>query len=212
MSSGLWSDLLDFWYSVTILRIYTPLPTVTSSLLLLDNCFQRWTFPFLWVPELPWPHLPAPHSNSSQWLNHSSPTTNSLTDWLKSQSQSHFTTMGHLANLSWCQAPIWGPRLFITVRQSWVCWHGAPSLMRGQVCHLKLLLALTSSHSFVQVPWDSWPYFTASDSTWWARSPYLIPPRNRVAQVYPQALNSLFVTSYGSQGYGEGIRTHLHTG
>jgi hypothetical protein len=37
-------------------------------------------------------------------------------------------------------------------------------------------------------------------------------PRNRVAQLYPQALGSLFVASYDSQGYGGGIRTRLHAG
>jgi restriction endonuclease Mrr len=36
--------------------------------------------------------------------------------------------------------------------------------------------------------------------------------RNRVAQLYPQALGSLFVASYDSQGYGGGILTRLHTG
>jgi hypothetical protein len=38
--------------------------------------------------------------------------------------------------------------------------------------------------------------------TWKARSPYLYYTRNRVAQLYPQALGSLFVASYDSQGYG----------
>jgi hypothetical protein len=33
--------------------------------------------------------------------------------------------------------------------------------------------------------------------------------RNRVAQLYPQALGSLFVVSYDSQGYGGGSRTRL---
>jgi hypothetical protein len=37
-------------------------------------------------------------------------------------------------------------------------------------------------------------------------------PRIRVAQLYPQALDSLFVASYESQGYGGGIRPRLHTG
>jgi hypothetical protein len=32
-------------------------------------------------------------------------------------------------------------------------------------------------------------------------------PRNRVAQLYPQALGSLFVAFYDSQSYGGGIRT-----
>jgi hypothetical protein len=41
--------------------------------------------------------------------------------------------------------------------------------------------------------------------------PVFISPMNRVTQLYPQALGSPFV-SYDSQGYGEGIRTLLHTG
>jgi hypothetical protein len=40
--------------------------------------------------------------------------------------------------------------------------------------------------------------------------PVFTPPRNRVARLYPQALGSLFVASYDSQGYGGGIRTRLH--
>jgi hypothetical protein len=68
------------------------------------------------------------------------------------------------------------------------------------------------SHPWVRVPRDSWPYFTVSDS----RLPNLegqvhlfISPRNRVAQLYPQTLGSLFVASYDSQGYGAG---DLHRG
>jgi hypothetical protein len=41
--------------------------------------------------------------------------------------------------------------------------------------------------------------------------PVFICPRNRVAQLYPQTLGSLFVAS-DSQGYGGGIRSRLHTG
>jgi hypothetical protein len=41
-------------------------------------------------------------------------------------------------------------------------WCGALSLTRGWVCRLQLLLMF--SHSRVRVPWDSWPYFTVSDS------------------------------------------------
>jgi hypothetical protein len=37
-------------------------------------------------------------------------------------------------------------------------------------------------------------------------------PRDRVAQLYPQALGSLFVVFYNSQGYGGGIRSRLHPG
>jgi hypothetical protein len=41
--------------------------------------------------------------------------------------------------------------------------------------------------------------------------PIFISPRNRVAQLYPQALGSIFVASYDLQGYSGGIRTHLQT-
>jgi hypothetical protein len=40
--------------------------------------------------------------------------------------------------------------------------------------------------------------------------PIFISTRNRVAQLYPQALGSFFVTSYDLQGYGGGIRPHHH--
>jgi hypothetical protein len=42
--------------------------------------------------------------------------------------------------------------------------------------------------------------------------PVFIFTRDRVAQFYPQALGSLFLASYDSQGYGGGIRPRLHTG
>jgi hypothetical protein len=35
--------------------------------------------------------------------------------------------------------------------------------------------------------------------------PVFISPKNTVVQLYPRALPSPFVTSYDSQGYGEGI-------
>jgi hypothetical protein len=41
--------------------------------------------------------------------------------------------------------------------------------------------------------------------------PVFISPRNRVVQLYPRALGSLFFASYDSQGYGGGIRTRSHT-
>jgi hypothetical protein len=70
--------------------------------------------------------------------------------------------------------------------------------------------------SRVLVPRDSWPYFTVSDSrlppNLEGQVPVFIYPRNRVAQLYPQALGSLFNASCDSQGYGGSIRTRLHTG
>jgi hypothetical protein len=39
--------------------------------------------------------------------------------------------------------------------------------------------------------------------------PVFISPRNGVAQLYPQALGSLFVASYDSKGYDGDIRGRL---
>jgi hypothetical protein len=82
--------------------------------------------------------------------------------------------------------------------------------MRGQVCSLQLLLGLASavtlrsesrmSHNLVLLP----QIFYSTDLE--AQVPVFISSRNRVAQSYPQALGSLFVAYYDSQGYGGGIR------
>jgi hypothetical protein len=40
--------------------------------------------------------------------------------------------------------------------------------------------------------------------------PVFKSPKNRVSQLYPQALGFLFIASYDLQGYSGGIRTHLH--
>jgi hypothetical protein len=71
-------------------------------------------------------------------------------------------------------------QIFITVRQLRVCWCGALSLTRRRVCRLQFLLVLASAVIFwVRVPWDSWPYFTVSDS----RLPFSLPPTTRRATV-----------------------------
>jgi hypothetical protein len=71
--------------------------------------------------------------------------------------------------------------LEISFRQLWVCYFVAPSLTRGQVCNLLTIASgpCQSSHSWVEVPQNSQPYFTVSfeiPPTWRARSPYLYPP------------------------------------
>jgi hypothetical protein len=88
--------------------------------------------------------------------------------------------------------------------------------MRGWVCRLQLLLALASAvilcseshgthdHIFLSQNRDS-PNLEDQE-------PVFIFPRNRVARLYSQALGSLFVASYDSQGCGGGIRPRLHTG
>jgi hypothetical protein len=90
------------------------------------------------------------------------------------------------------------------------------SLKRGWVCRLQLLLILAST---VIVRSESRGTRDRILLSQIADSPNLegqvlvfISPRNRVARLYHQALGSLFVASYDSQGYGGGIRPRLHTG
>jgi hypothetical protein len=71
-------------------------------------------------------------------------------------------------------SPIWGSwPVFIILWQLRSCFYGAPSLTRGRVCLLYMLLC--NSLSRVRVPWDSWPYFTVSD----LRLPFSSPPTAR---------------------------------
>jgi hypothetical protein len=44
------------------------------------------------------------------------------------------------------------------------------------------------------------------------QAPVFISPRSMVPQLYPQALDSIFVASYGSQAYGGVIGPRLQTG
>jgi hypothetical protein len=105
---------------------------------------------------------------------------------------------------------------FITVRQLRVCCCGELSLMREQVSHLQLLLVLASAFilgSETRGTRDNILLPQIRDSpNLEGQVPIFISPRNRVAQLYPQALCSLFVASYDSQGYGGGIRIRLHAG
>jgi hypothetical protein len=90
------------------------------------------------------------------------------------------------------------------------------SMTREWVCRLQLLLALAiavilrsesrGTHDHILLPQirDS-PNLEGQVSMF-------ISPSNRVARLYPQAMGSLFIASYDSQGYGGGIRTRLHTG
>jgi hypothetical protein len=70
-----------------------------------------------------------------------------------------------------------------------VCWFGAPSLTRGRVCRLQLLLVLASA------------VFLGSES---------LGTRGHICCLKFET--TLFVASYDSQGHGGGIRSRLHTG
>jgi hypothetical protein len=97
-----------------------------------------------------------------------------------------------------------------------VCYFVAPSLTRGWVCNLLLLLCLASS-----VPLGSESRGTRDHIllTQFIRllqpggtgSPIYIPQKQGGPVIHP-ALGSLFVASYDSQDYSGGILTCLHTG
>jgi hypothetical protein len=91
---------------------------------------------------------------------------------------------------------------------------GALFLTRGRLCRLQLLLYLASAVILVSESRETYDHFFLPQIR---DSPNLevtvfISRRNRVAQLYPQALGSLFIASYDSQGYGGGIWSCLHTG
>jgi hypothetical protein len=61
----------------------------------------------------------------------------------QSQSQSHIANDGQSVSKSWCRAPSGAhDQIFITIWQLRSCFCGAPSLTRGRVCFLHMLLAL----------------------------------------------------------------------
>jgi hypothetical protein len=81
----------------------------------------------------------------------------------------------------------------------------------GCVCRLQLLLAFASALILGSESRGTHDHILLSqirDSpNLEGQVPVFIIPRNMVAQVYLQALGSLFVASYDSHGYGGGVRT-----
>jgi hypothetical protein len=77
------------------------------------------------------------------------------------QNQTHITTDSQLASLSCCLELIWDPQpiflLEIFFRQLRVCYFVAPSLTRGRVGNLLLLLLLASAVPLRSAPSDERP-------------------------------------------------------
>jgi hypothetical protein len=98
-------------------------------------------------------------------------------------------------------------RVRVTLRLMVICFHSpyvASSLTRGWVCSLQLLLALASA---VILRSDSRGFRdhillseTRDSPNLEGQVPVFTSHRNRVTQLYPQALGSLFVASYDSKG------------
>jgi hypothetical protein len=69
------------------------------------------------------------------------------------------------------------------------------------------------SHSRVRVLRDSWPHFTVTDLRFpqtGRPGPRIYIPQEQVGPVIPPDTGFPFVASYYGQGYGGGIRIHLH--
>jgi hypothetical protein len=89
------------------------------------------------------------------------------------------------------------------------------SLTIGWVCHLQLLLLASAvilryesrgTHDHILLPQ------IRESANLKGQVPVFITPRNRAHRLHLQALGSLFVAYYDSQGYGGGIRPRLRTG
>jgi hypothetical protein len=89
------------------------------------------------------------------------------------------------------------------------------SLAIGWVCRLQMLLVLASAVILKSESHGTHDHILLSqipDSpNLEDQVPVFISPRNRVLQIYPQPLRSLFVAPYVSQGYRGAIRPRLHT-
>jgi hypothetical protein len=113
-------------------------------------------------------------------------------------------------------SPNWGPRPYYYYCQAVaIWWCVAPSLTRERIGRLQLLLFFTSAailRSESRGTHDHIPLSQIRDSfNLEGQDPVFLSPRNRVAQLHPKALGSLFVVPYDSQGYGGAIRTRLLT-
>jgi hypothetical protein len=92
-------------------------------------------------------------------------------------------------------------QIFVSVRKMRVCWCGVPSLTRGRVCRLQLLLVLASAVILRSEPRGTHDHTLLSQTrdspNVEGQVPVFISPRNRVAQIYPQALSTelIFVTT-----------------
>jgi hypothetical protein len=111
-------------------------------------------------------------------------------------------------SLSWRQVP-WDSRQALFLLKLNTCSHRPyviSSVTRGCVCRLQFLLVLASAGILMSGslgPHDHFLFSQIRDSSNLEGQVFVfISPSNRVARLYLQALGSLFVASYDSQGYG----------
>jgi hypothetical protein len=163
----------------------------------LYNWLQQFTNPNLRLDSLDfWPHY------SSNWTV------------TQSNSQSYFTTGGlQPISSSWQQAP-WDSRPVFSFFINWTLavivlmqhplWREDESVVYNCCWSSPAQSFSSRSPAGLMTIFCCLRFETPPD--WRARSSHLYPPRDKMAQLYPQKLGYLFVASYDSQGYGGGIR------
>jgi hypothetical protein len=124
-------------------------------------------------------------------------------------------TNGQSACLSWCQAPIWGQRpdfCYCQTVAGLLRWGALSDERTGM--SFTIAPGLTSTVILGSKSCRIHDHILLSQIR---HSPNLegqvavfVSPRNRVVQLYPQALGSLFFTSYDSQGCNGGVQTRRH--
>jgi hypothetical protein len=137
----------------------------------------------------------------------------------QSQSQRYFTTGGlQPISSSWREAP-WDSRpenFILKLNTRGYSPYVTSFLIRGWVCRLQLLLVLASTVILGSESRGIHGHILLSQIRGFPNLEGLVHvfifPRNMLTRLYPQALGSIFVASYDSQGYGGGIETCLHTG
>jgi hypothetical protein len=160
-----------------------------------------------WTPLLRLQVIITAHTLNSFWISHcclnlrlisslsdSWPLISPIRLTPASRFEFYMTTDGQSASLSWIKAPIWGLRL-----DFYYCVTVAGLLMWGALSDERTGLTFTiaagprqRSHFPFRVPWDSWPYFTVSDS----RLPFSSPPTTRRITVSHLRMN--YVSLYDS--------------
>jgi hypothetical protein len=126
----------DWIYWTSLLQLQLIITAHTLNCFLITNFslhffwFSDWSLRFYYSMRLTASQLRLTHASVSS----------------QSQSQSHIATDGQSVCQSWCRTPSGAQdQIFITVWQLRYCYCGEPSLTRGRVCLLYMLLVLASA-------------------------------------------------------------------
>jgi hypothetical protein len=110
--------------------------------------------------------------------------------------------------------PIWGPTPDLYYCETVAGWFKWGALSDEKTCVIYDYWRSSPAHSWCVESRGTHDHILFSqirDSTnLEGQVPVFLSPRKTVAQLCSQALGSLFVVSYYSQGYGGNIRIHLH--